>query len=302
MTLTHYRMQDKDANSDEEMCVKVKFYMTDRVKAATAAEIVGRDTISPARVLAVSSENEYGMDSTELLRVMQGALGSHEAVMLEAGEGQPPMQTNAVTIGTGNALGTILDNLVMSGVNGGVAGQTMSARADTATSSSGGLTLADLQGAMAGLATASTALSSPPLSELASANVVDDSGILKDSSCVARLIACLPDGQRTKSALLENVRSPQVALCLHHLTSTLAVVGGFNSIIANFQLNPKDGSVAMAAGNPVGAFLNCILRDIERKEDAKENGKDNNDEKGNVNLNGSDLGQDRDVNMDECQE
>jgi hypothetical protein len=295
-------MQDKDANSDEEMCVKLNFYMTDRVKAATAAEIVDRDAIFPASVLsAVSSGNEYGMESTELLRMMQGALGSHEAVMPEAGEGQPPMQTNAVTIGTGNALGTILDNLVMPGVNGGVAGQTMSARADTATLLSGGLTLADLQGAMAGLATASPALSSPPLSELASANVVDDSGILKDSSCVARLIACLPEGQRTKSALLKNIRSPQVALCLQHLTSTLADVGGgFNSIMANFQLNPKDGAVAMAAGNPVGAFLNCILRDVERKEDAKENGKDNDDDKGNVNLNGGDLGQDRDANMDEC--
>lgn len=301
MTWTHYRMQDKDANSDEEMCVKVNFYMIDRVKAATAAEIVDRDAISPARVLsAVSSENEYGMDSTELLRVMQGALGSHEAVMLEAGEGQPQMQTNAVTIGTGNALGTILDHLDMSGVNGGVAGQAMSACADTATSLSGGLTLADLQGAMAGLATASPALFSPPLSELASANVVHDSGILKDSSCVARLIACLPEGQRTKSSLLKNIRSPQVALCFNHLTSTLSDNGGFKSIIANFQLNPKDGAVAMEAGNPVGAFLNCILRDVERKEDAKENGKDNNDDKGNVNLKGGDLGQDMDANMDEC--
>lgn len=284
-------MQDKDANSDGELCVKVNFYMTDRGKAAaTAAEIVDQEAISPARVLsAVSSENEYGMDSTELLRVMQGGLGSLEAVMLEAGEGQPPMQTNAIAIGTGN----ILDNLVMSGGNSGVAGQTMSARVDTATSLSGGLTLADLQGAMAGLATASPTLSSPPLLELASANVVDDSGILEDSSCVARLIACLPEGQRTKSALLKNVRSPQVALCLQHLTSTLADVGGFNSIIANFQLNPKDGAVAMAAGNPVGAFLNCILRDVERKEEAEESGKDNNDDIGNVN------GQDRDANMDE---
>ena len=55
-----------------------------------------------------------------------------------------------------------------------------------------------------------------------------------------------------------------------------------------------------SAGDAVGAFLNCILRDVERKEDAKENGKDNNDDKGNVNLNGGDLGQDRDANMDEC--
>ena len=189
---------------------------------------------------------------------------------------------------------------------------------------------------MAGLATASPVLGAsrasaaaspppppgPPLSELASADVVDESGMLDDPSAVARLIALLPEGQQTEAALRENLRSPQVAQCLRRLTSALAgdddddhSGGGFNSIIANFRLNPEDGAVAMAAGNPVEAFLNCLLRDVERKEGVKENddddggdggGGDDADEEGDGDDGGEEGAKgdgggrrDGDVNMDE---
>lgn len=136
----------------------------------------------------------------------------------------------------------------------------------------GGLTLSDLQGAMAGLATASPpgsalAAAGPPLSELATSEIIDESGILDDPATVERLVALLPEGQRTEAMLRDNIRSPQVAQCLQRLTAALSDdAGSFNSIIANFQLNPGDGMSAMASGNPIEAFLNCLLADVQRKE------------------------------------
>lgn len=335
MTLQKYnnRMQDKDANWDEEACVKVNFYMTDRAEAASAAKIIDRNAVSPVGVWnsfsTSASENEHGMDSTELLRVMEGALGSHKGGMLGAAEGasrplMPPTNT-LTTTGTGhvNTLSDILENLGIPGVNSG--GETLWERNRMVgnlegTTSGGGrrLTLADLQGAIAGLATTTPLLggfapSSPPLPELTSADVVDKSGILNDPFCVVQLIALLPEGQRSEVALRENVRSPQVAQCLLRLTSALTYDGGgFNSITANFQLNPDDGADAMAAGNPVGAFLNCLLRDIERNEGVKENVKEdkydhgsdeeednNNDDGGRGEPKGGDPCQDKDVNINE---
>eukprot|EP01083_Nonionella_stella_P205619 748616_1 len=127
--------------------------------------------------------------------------------------------------------------------------------------------MADLQGAMAGLATASPPGSAaasapgPPLSEMASSDIIDESGILSDPAAVERLIALLPEGQRTEDKLRENIRSPQVAQCLQRLTAAVADdAGSFNSIIANFQLDPSDGAAAMASGNSVEAFLNCLLK------------------------------------------
>jgi 26S proteasome regulatory subunit N13 len=137
----------------------------------------------------------------------------------------------------------------------------------------GGLTLADLQGAMAGLATASPVSTSPPvpLSELVSSDIIQESGILNDEAAVARLTALLPEGQQTRDALLENLRSPQVMQCLQRLTAALGEdAESFNSVIANFELNPEDGGGALLErGDPVEAFLNCLLKDVERKEGVK---------------------------------
>ena len=161
-------------------------------------------------------------------------------------------------------------------------GETDAGRSDTAglapssaAPAAGGLTLSDLQGAMAGLATASppgaaAASAGPPLSELASADIIDESGILDDKDVVERLTKLLPEGQQTEAMLRENIRSPQVAQSLQRLTAALADdAGSFNSIIANFQLDPADGMSSMAAGNPIEAFLNCLLKDVEKKEGVK---------------------------------
>eukprot|EP00804_Cyclotella_cryptica_P029643 CCRYP_019039-RB/>CCRYP_019039-RB protein AED:0.01 eAED:0.01 QI:713/1/1/1/1/1/2/36/268 len=176
----------------------------------------------------------------------------------------------AASPGQIDALGNILENLGVPQPGGSLpSGE----RAPQQQPAAGGLTLADLQGAMAGLATASPVSSppGPPLSELASSEIVDESGILDDPEVTARLVALLPEGQRTNDQLRENLRSPQVAQCLQRLTEALADdASSFNSIIANFQLNPEDGAGALAAGNPIEAFLNCVLRDVERKEGVKQ--------------------------------
>ena len=143
----------------------------------------------------------------------------------------------------------------------------------------GGLTLADLQGAMAGLATASpTTTDGPPLSELAAAEIIDESGILDDPDATARLIALLPENQRNNDALRDNLRSPQVSQCLQRLTAALSDdAGSFNSIIANFQLDPRDGTEALSRGNPIEAFLNCVLKDVEKKGGVKKKSDDDDD-------------------------
>eukprot|EP00579_Thalassiosira_antarctica_P002172 CAMPEP_0201865540 /NCGR_PEP_ID=MMETSP0902-20130614/384_1 /ASSEMBLY_ACC=CAM_ASM_000551 /TAXON_ID=420261 /ORGANISM="Thalassiosira antarctica, Strain CCMP982" /LENGTH=452 /DNA_ID=CAMNT_0048390305 /DNA_START=65 /DNA_END=1423 /DNA_ORIENTATION=+ len=273
-------MQDKDVEPDEDICVKVNLYMSDYSEAVSAAGIATSTTAGGATTAGAG-----GMDNAELLRIMQGALGGsqggiHDAIDAEGARTSTVPGSDSIPTSTTNgsaggqqvdALGNILENLGMP--NNGTPNN---AAAATTAGGLGGLTLADLQGAMAGLATASppsaaTATAGPPLSELASSSIISESGILNDPSMVARLIALLPEGQRTESQLRENIRSPQVAQCLQRLTSALAEEGAssFNSIIANFQLDPSDGAEAMAGGNPIEAFLNCLLKDVERKEGVK---------------------------------
>ena len=90
------------------------------------------------------------------------------------------------------------------------------------------------------------------------------------------------------------------------LTSALADdVGSFNSIIANFQLDPTDGMGATAGGNPIKAFLNCLLKDVERKEgvkkveEEKDGGGDGGESKGGDGEEKGDGSGDGDVKMDE---
>jgi len=140
----------------------------------------------------------------------------------------------------------------------------------------GTLTLDDLRGAMAGLATASpppppdvaAVPPGPPLDVLLSHDAVSGSGLLDNPDVRKRLVSLLPEGQRTNESLEENLRSPQVTQCLQGLSATLTSnedTSGFVDLVANFQMNPEDGAEAMAAGNPIGAFLDCIVKKVERK-------------------------------------
>jgi hypothetical protein len=260
-------MQDKDDKPDEDVCVDFNLYMSDYSEAALAA-----GTSAPT-----NNENEVADDNAELLRIMQGALGSQGTQGMGNSEGartvDVPGDRSIPSAGAGqiDALGNILENLGMPHPGAAPSGE-MNATSSSSSGNTGGLTLADLQGAMAGLATASPSAASagPPLSEFTSSDIIDESGILNDSDVTARLVALLPEGQQTEDKLRENIRSPQVAQCLQRLQSALADdAGSFNSIIANFQLNAADGATAMAAGNPIEAFLNCLIKDVERKEGVK---------------------------------
>lgn len=282
-------MQDKENQADEENCVKLNLYMGDYSEAALAA-----GSSAPT-----NNENEAADENAELLRIMQGALGSQGLGNSEGARTTTvPGGSSIPTASPGqiDALGNILENLGMPQPAAAPAGEI------NATSSAGGLTLADLQGAMAGLQTASPSAASagPPLSEFTSSDIIDESGILNDPDVTARLVALLPEGQQTEDKLRENIRSPQVSQCLQRLQSALADDAGmFNSIIANFQLDAADGASAMAAGNPIEAFLNCLIKDVEKKEGVKE-GNEGEEEAKDAEDGSEDKGaSDGDVKMDE---
>eukprot|EP00578_Thalassiosira_sp_NH16_P014887 CAMPEP_0181107008 /NCGR_PEP_ID=MMETSP1071-20121207/16839_1 /TAXON_ID=35127 /ORGANISM="Thalassiosira sp., Strain NH16" /LENGTH=244 /DNA_ID=CAMNT_0023190459 /DNA_START=76 /DNA_END=807 /DNA_ORIENTATION=- len=104
-------MQDKDAEPDEDLCVKVNLYMTDRTEAASAA---GASTAAAAEPAPSSSSSSSavpagGMDNAELLRIMQGALGSQGGPH-DATEGARTSAT-ANNDGQADALGNILESM-----------------------------------------------------------------------------------------------------------------------------------------------------------------------------------------------
>lgn len=157
-----------------------------------------------------------------------------------------------------------------------------------------GLTLSDLQGAMAGLATTSPTQMNmqmqppgPPLTEVLSPENILESQILTtlDGALKTKLLSLLPEHQRTEAHLLQNLRSPQVQQCLQSLTAALLEdEASVNSIMANLDLRPEDGAIAMASGNPIQAFLDCVLKASQRESaDA-----DNNNGNGNGNDNEND--------------
>ena len=67
-------MQDKNTEPDEELCVKVNLYLSDVASAATeAGSSSAADGSSGSAGQPAAAD---GMDNAELLRIMQGALGS----------------------------------------------------------------------------------------------------------------------------------------------------------------------------------------------------------------------------------
>ncbi len=296
-------MQDKEeGNLDEENCVKINIFMADPAEAAAAAK--GEESPSSkantGTTPASSSSNSDGenastsriegggLDSAALMQIMQGINTSNND---SASGGAASSGTSGAQVDT---LSHILENLGIpqnaSNISSSSANVTTPATntndSTPSLSNVPALTLSDLQGAMAGLATTSPPSqqllsSGPPLHEVASIDAINESGILNDDEIKNKLIALLPEGQKTEEKLMENLRSPQVAQCFKSLTAALNDdVSSFNSILANFQLNPEDGAAAMIAGNPIQAFLDCVLKSVEKekgdKDDSigKEEGKD----------------------------
>jgi len=301
-------MQDKlEGNLDEENCVKINTFMADADAAAAAAS--GEDNESGSKKDSTSKGSGSAdatqagaggtLDNEALMSIMQG-LNTNNSDENNSGSGEAPQV---------DALSNILENLGMPQPRAAAGAAVISASdtpapaaadptstpaptsINTATpsapapkaSSTGGLTLSDLQGAMAGLATTSPPSGlplsfaqpqpGPPLSAVVTPENIIESGILNDENIKAKLIEMLPENQRTEDRLIENLRSPQVQQCLKSLTAALCDDEGsmdsFNSILANFQLRPEDGAIAMASGNSVQAFLDCVLKSVQREKDEK---------------------------------
>jgi 26S proteasome regulatory subunit N13 len=164
---------------------------------------------------------------------------------------------NATTEGQVDALSSILENLGMP--------QTTRSLDSTTTATSGGqrtLTLADLQGAMAGIQQQPSSVSLADVVTPAATTA-----LLQNDAACDRLIALLPPDQRTRAHLEENLRSPQVQQTLRSLTAAVASNGaeGFYSVLANFQLTPREDADVLA--NPIQAFLDAILKSVEEENE-----------------------------------
>ena len=282
-------LQELTDVKDGEYAADINKYCSDPAECAKKAREVGGDSAGGA----AGGSAGGSVDSANLQAIMQGLTGAN-APAAGAGGGT-----------SGDALASIVQNLTSGAASGapgsatpaptgtsatpnapsrpdgstGAAAASAPGSAGAAAGGGGAITLADLQGAMQGLATstppgsaaaAAAAMPGPPLSELATADAIDTSGILSDPAVRARLVELLPEGQRTDDKLEENLRSPQVAQSLKSLTAALSSGDEFNSILANFALDPSDGAAAMASGNPIQAFLDCVLKQVEREKAAKE--------------------------------
>jgi hypothetical protein len=190
--------------------------------------------------------------------------GEQEDALAQAIRNSTADQGGTAAAAAGNtnqvdALSNILENLGMPQQTPG-------------TTPTGTLTLADLQGAMSGLnATASTPSDSgPPLQEVVTSEAITN--LLQDEAVCHRLLEFLPEEQRTMEHLEDNLRSPQVQQTLRSLTAALqpddvGSMEGYHSVLANFQLNPTDGQEALQNGNPIQAFLDCVLASVEKEKE-----------------------------------
>merc|ERR1719152_640433 len=134
----------------------------------------------------------------------------------------------------------------------------------------GSLTAADLQAAMMGISTG--ARRGTPLELVLSADDLLSSGVLDDPAVQARLMPLLPKEQRNPSELRSLVRSPQFQQALGTLSSALSTPDNFNSVFANFGLDPSAGATAMATGDGTGAFLAAIEQQAQSSTESETKG------------------------------
>ena len=137
---------------------------------------------------------------------------------------------------------------------------------------------------MAGIAaTGGGGAAAPPqgvrLQEVATPESVAASGILANPEAAAELMETLPEGHQTEQELLETVHSPQFQQALASLSSALSTEN-YNSIFANFGLDPNAGAEEMSRGDNVAAFIAAVQAqadalNADKEADGKESeGKD----------------------------
>ncbi len=91
------------------------------------------------------------------------------------------------------------------------------------------------------------------------------------------LLPHLPEGQQTAADLRSTLLSPQFQQALGSLSGALQTEN-FNTVFANFNLDPADGQEAVVRGDGVGAFVAALQAAAERKRSREsadgEQGKD----------------------------
>lgn len=228
-----YYMQEKEVMDDVENAVLVNQYLSDFKNAATAA-----------------GDEEY-------------------LATLQSG--------NATTTQQIDALSSILENLnttantastTVTPVN------TASSNTDITTpaATSGQLTLADLQGAMAGLVSTTPTTN---LTDVLSPQVLDETGILSNPSIQEKLLALLPPNTTSSSNeayLRENLLSPQCLESMKTLQNALSGAGNLQDILLNFQLDSSVLTSGNTAGkNPVELFLEAVVNSVNKESDESKN-------------------------------
>jgi hypothetical protein len=168
--------------------------------------------------------------------------------------GMPPSALPAAAAATGQSASSSTPSTSSS-----AAATDTAAAATTAGGASGALTAADLQRAMLGIATGGGGgRRGTPLELVLSGEEVLSSGVLEDPAVQARLMPLLPPEQRNVAELRSLVRSPQFQQALGSLANALQTPDNFNSVFANFGLDPAAGAAAMASGDGVGAFIAAL--------------------------------------------
>ncbi len=290
-----FYLQDKNTEHDEDLMRKFSRLLQSR--AACIIEAGGTPT--PADYASSSSTATSAPASTSTAAVAFTATSTGTAAVSTSTTATTPAAVASV-----DALSSILENLgvplqpnsttttpsVTTDINAAGGRVNVTTGTANATSTSGGiLTLSDLQGAMASLATHSPLAAGgstagarvPPLQEIVTADSVEASGILKDPAVRQRLIDLLPEHQRTEEDLRQNLRSPQVQQALQSLSAAISPnnnnnndnnniiphdLTAFHNVIINFSMNPDDGAVALANGDPIQAFLDCLLASVQREQ------------------------------------
>jgi len=96
-----------------------------------------------------------------------------------------------------------------------------------------------------------------PLQDAATVDEIMASGVLSDPAVQAQLLHLLPEGHQNPAELFATVQSPQLQQALGSLSSALQSEN-YNSVVANFGLNPAAGAEAMARGDNIEAFVNAV--------------------------------------------
>ncbi len=233
----------------------------------------------------VAQINQYLSNPTEAAPATSHRIATATATSAPLTSSASPSQVDA--------LSNILENLGMlqqqqqlqeetaTTSNGAIAAGTneaTSARSNNrsiASTPAGRLTLADLQGAMAALQqpTASVALQ-----DVVTSDAVNT--LLQDEAVQHRLLELLPEEQRSLDHLQENLRSPQLQQTLRSLTTALHAdpdtgsLDGYHSLVANFSLPQGEQALVANSGNPVLAFLDCILASVSQQQQGEEEQKE----------------------------